>query len=223
MTGRSVCRPTFFYLFVFYLSVFSASVAMPGGMSGQGASADLPAVAAPAFAEMVYAAPAAKTTSILRPELSTRYPVPPDTLALQRLAHSAGIIFAGRVISVAGDASSSGQSVRSATTIFRVEHAFRGSSPGQSLRVQEWAGLRNSLEHYRVGQHVLLFLYSPGRLGLTSPVAGAMGRFAIDAEDMIVINPQHRQAFSTDPILGGKAAVSYADFARALQHLRAQK
>ncbi|MGA7930571.1 MAG: hypothetical protein WCA20_31815 [Candidatus Sulfotelmatobacter sp.] len=59
---------------------------------------------------------------------------------------------------------------------------MRGTSPGQSLTIQEWAGLWTSGERDRVGERVLLFLYSPSKSGLTSPVAGAMGRFAMDSQ-----------------------------------------
>jgi hypothetical protein len=72
-------------------------------------------------------------------------------------------------------------------------------------------------ERYRVGERVLLFLYSPSKLGLTSPVAGAMGRFAMDSRGMIALSQQHVATLAANPILGGKTVVSYADFARAVQ------
>ncbi|MGA8618051.1 MAG: hypothetical protein WB660_05965 [Candidatus Sulfotelmatobacter sp.] len=66
---------------------------------------------------------------------------------------------------------------------------MRGASIGEKLTIHEWAGLWTRGERYRVGERVLLFLYSPSRLGLTSPVAGAIGRFAIDSEGKIVLAP----------------------------------
>jgi hypothetical protein len=33
----------------------------------------------------------------------------------------------------------------------------------------------------RKGQHILIFLYPPSRLGLTSPVGGSQGQVALDA------------------------------------------
>jgi hypothetical protein len=62
-----------------------------------------------------------------------------------------------------------------------------------------------------------LFLYSPGKLGLTSPVAGAMGRFAMDSQGQIVMSAQHVASLAADPVLGGRAVVPYADFALAVR------
>jgi hypothetical protein len=146
-----------------------------------------------------------------------RYPVAPVTIAFQQIVRAAGIIFSGRVISVGHAATSSGQAPASTTVTFQVERAMRGTSSGQNLTIQEWGGLWSSGERYRVGERVLLFLYSPGKLGLTSPVAGGMGRFAVQSQGKIVISPRHAATLSADPILGGKTTVSYADFALAVR------
>jgi hypothetical protein len=133
-----------------------------------------------------------------------------------QLVRAAGIIFSGRVTSVGHNTSSQGL-VRAATSVtFQVEQAIRGTSPGQMLTIREWGGLWSSGESYRVGERVVLFLYSPGKLGLTSPVAGAMGRFEMDSPGRVVINPQHIATLAADPILGGKTTVPYRDFARAV-------
>ena len=94
---------------------------------------------------------------------------------------------------------------------------MRGTSAGQNLTIHEWAGLWNRGERYRVGERVLLFLYSPSRLGLTSPVAGPIGRFAIKDAGEILLTPQHIHLLATDPILGGKTIAPYADFSLAVQ------
>ena len=94
---------------------------------------------------------------------------------------------------------------------------MRGASAGQNLTIHEWAGLWNRGERYRVGERVLLFLYSPSRLGLTSPVAGPIGRFAIKDKGEILLTPQHIHSLATDPILGGKTIAPYADFSLAVQ------
>jgi len=93
---------------------------------------------------------------------------------------------------------------------------MRGASPGQSLTIREWAGLRSSGERYYVGERVFLFLYSPGKLGLTSPVAGGMGRFAMTSQGNVMMSPQHVVNFARDPILGGKTVVSSAELAQAV-------
>ena len=102
--------------------------------------------------------------------------------AFRQLVRAAGIIFSGQVTSIGTADSSSGQPTASTAVTFLVEHAIRGASLGQNLTIHEWAGLWNNGERYRVGDRVLLFLYAPGKLGLTSPVAGAMGRFAMDSQ-----------------------------------------
>jgi hypothetical protein len=100
---------------------------------------------------------------------------------------------------------------------FQVEHALRGTTTGQNLTIHEWAGLWTSKEHYRVGERVMLFLYPLSRLGLTSPVAGPMGRFAIDPQGRIKTNVQNISALSADPVIGGKKLVPYADFFHAVR------
>ena len=65
---------------------------------------------------------------------------------------------------------------------------------------------------------MLLFLYPPSKLGLTSCVAGAIGRFTIDARGRILLSAQHLSAFRADPDLGGKSRVRFIDFALAVRH-----
>jgi hypothetical protein len=138
----------------------------------------------------------------------------------QQLIRTAGIIFSGRVQSV-GHATPVPRAGTSSTTItFLVEHAILGTSAGENLTIHEWGGLWQRGERYRVGEHVLLFLYAPSKLGLTSPVAGTLGRFAVDSRGMIVMSPQHIPSFATNPILGGKTVIPYADFAVAVRRVQ---
>jgi hypothetical protein len=65
--------------------------------------------------------------------------------------------------------------------------SIRGVREGHSLEVREWAGLWNSGERYRVGERVVRFLYPLSRLGLTSPVGGALGRFDVTSQQEIVL------------------------------------
>lgn len=94
---------------------------------------------------------------------------------------------------------------------------MRGASPDEKLTIHEWSELWSNGERYFVGEEVLLFLYPPGKLGLSSPVAGPLGRFAMDSQGNILMSPQHVAILAADPILGGKAVVSYADFALAVE------
>jgi hypothetical protein len=142
------------------------------------------------------------------------FPLAPPGRGLQQIAEPAGIIFSGTVLAISS-ASSKGPKATEIT--FRVKEAFRGVSAGQRLTIREWAGLRSRGESYRVGEAVLLFLYRPSRLGLTSPVAGGNGRFAVNSAGEILLSPQHIRLFVADPILGGKTVVPYRDFAHALR------
>jgi hypothetical protein len=138
---------------------------------------------------------------------------------LPKLVQTAGIIFSGRVTSM-GNAAPAGSALGlnsgSTTITFQVEHAYRGTAAGRSLTIHEWSGLRDR-EHYRVGERVLLFLYSPSKLGFTSPVAGAAGRFAIDSQGRVVIRDQNAVALSADPVLGGRKIVPYEEVMRAVR------
>jgi hypothetical protein len=105
------------------------------------------------------------------------------------LARSSGYIFAGTVKSVERIAPK-GNGVAIVQINFHVDQAMRGVRTGQTLVVREWAGLWESGERYRPGERVLLFLYPPSKLGLTSPVRGPTGRFRIGGPDgRIVIDP----------------------------------
>jgi len=143
--------------------------------------------------------------------------LPPGAMGWQQIVRAAGIIFTGRVISVGGAASAFGRDAPSTMITFQVEHAMRGTSTGQTLTIHEWAGLWTNGERYRVGERVLLFLYPPSRLGLTSPVGGAAGKFAVDAQGRIAMNAGHLATFAGDPAIGGRMVVPYADFARVVQ------
>ena len=103
---------------------------------------------------------------------------------------------------------------------FHVERAIRGVRPGQNLTIRQWIGLWASGQRYRVGEHVLLLLYPPSKLGLTSSVAGPMGRFAIDPLGRILLSDEHLAAFRRDPTLGGKSRASLSEFAQAVKHTR---
>jgi hypothetical protein len=141
----------------------------------------------------------------------------------QQLVRTAGIIFSGRVVSVGDTASSSGPEHAATSITFQVEHAIRATLPNQSVTIHEWAGLWSRGERYRVGERVLLFLYGPSTLGLTSPVAGPMGRFAVDSQDGIVMSAADIAAFTGNPILRGRPIVPYVDFVLAVRNAQPEE
>ena len=110
----------------------------------------------------------------------------PAISSLRVLTQNSGYIFDGTVLSVQA-VPNDDHDLATMQITFRVEQAIRGTRAGQILTIREWAGLWNSGERYHVGERLLLFLYSPSTLGLTSPVGGAAGRFAVDSSGNAVI------------------------------------
>ena len=61
-----------------------------------------------------------------------------------------------------------------------MDQAIAGVERGQILTIHEWVGAWSMHRTMSKGQHILIFLYPPSRLGLTSPVGGALGQVALD-------------------------------------------
>jgi len=153
----------------------------------------------------------------IHPDYVRRLPIPPGTFGFPQLARAAGTIFSGTVTAIARHPANAGQSVETVAITFHIEQAIRGAVPSEDLTISQWIGLWSSGQRYRVGERVLLFLYPPSKLGLTSCVGGGMGRFAIDPWGRVLLSAQHLSAFRTDPVLGGKSRVRLRDFAWAVQ------
>lgn len=141
---------------------------------------------------------------------------PPVASGLPLLTNAAGIIFSGTVVEIS-PASSRDRVPQVIAVRFHVENAIRGSQPGQELQILQWIGAWNAGQRYRVGERVLVFFYPASKLGLTSAVAGALGRFAVDEWGRVVLSPQHQQFFRADPALAGKSLVRLRDFAGAVR------
>ena len=122
----------------------------------------------------------------------------PAISSLRLLTQNSGYIFDGTVLSVQA-VPNDDHDLATMQITFRVEQAIRGTRAGQILTIREWAGLWNSGERYHVGERLLLFLYSPSTLGLTSPVGGAAGRFAVDSGGNAVIDNGRLPALPLDP------------------------
>ena len=110
-----------------------------------------------------------------------------------------------------------GQAIETVAITFHIENAIRGATSGENLIISQWIGVWSAGQRYRVGERVLLFLYPPSKLSLTSCVGGTIGRFEIDRWGRVLLSAQHLSAFRTDPVLGGKSRVRFSDFALALQ------
>ncbi|MFZ0862020.1 MAG: hypothetical protein ABR881_20210 [Candidatus Sulfotelmatobacter sp.] len=161
---------------------------------------------------------------VVRPPIGEPFPflprlpvTPPFTIDLPTIARAAGTIFSGTVTAIARRPATHGLAVETVAITFHIENAIRGATPGEDLTISQWIGLWSGGQRYRVGERVLLFLYPPSKLGLTSCVAGAMGRLTIDSWGRVLLSAQHLSAFRADPVLGGKSRLRFSDFALAVR------
>lgn len=111
---------------------------------------------------------------------------------LHAMVTSSGYIFAGTVQNVEPIKSHRQNSVGVMRITFHVDRAYRGVRTGQILTIREWAGLWRNGARYRSGEHVMLFLYPPSKLGLTSPVPN--GHLPVDSGGRIVIRSRRADA-----------------------------
>jgi len=145
----------------------------------------------------------------------------PQAPNLQQVTRRAGMIFAGTVSSIAPIRATGQQQVESVEISVQVEQAIRGVRVGQILTIREWAGLWPSGERYRIGERLVPFLHSPSSIGLTSPVGGSAGRYAIDRDGRVLLN-RVRQRMAPDSRLGmdDVRQIGLHDFTRAVRRLR---
>jgi hypothetical protein len=125
----------------------------------------------------------------------------------------AGMIFAGTVLS--GSSATSGTDRAEAPPFsielhFRVDRAIAGVERGQVLTIREWAGAASMHRPMIGGQQVLLFLYPPSRLGLTSPVGGSLGVIVLDAGGDYVTREELVRRDGMVPRVGLLNATSHA-------------
>ena len=150
-----------------------------------------------------------------------------STANLRQVNKRSGYIFDGTVLSVERVAESGSDTVPTVQITFRVERAIRGTRKGQVLTIREWAGLWNSGERYRTGERLLLFLYSPSKLGLTSPVGGPLGRYAVDSGGNVSLENARPTALPLDPVsqsrLRGKTFVNSRALALAIERTATQR
>ena len=89
------------------------------------------------------------------------------------LSQRAGMVFAGTVLSAASQSARTDRTIPAVELTIRVDRPIAGVARGQILTIHEWAGAASRHRAMRSGEHLLLFLYPPSRLGLTSPVGGS--------------------------------------------------
>jgi hypothetical protein len=105
----------------------------------------------------------------------------------RQLARASGMVFAGTVLSIVALPAADDRAMPTMEMKFRIDRAIAGVKSGQVLTIHEWAGAWSTHRAMRTGQRMLLFLYPPSRLGLTSPVGGPMGQVALDPSGKRVV------------------------------------
>jgi len=131
-------------------------------------------------------------------------PDPPQRPKTSPLTLHAGYIFEGTVKAVRRMTPRRKTGVATVQITFHVDKAIRGVHTGQSLVIHEWAELWESGDRYRAGERMLLFLYPPSKLGLTSPVGDAAGRFKVDDEGQVVLDPGRAETLAPDAATAGR-------------------
>jgi len=149
--------------------------------------------------------------------------LPPPSANLSQLAKVAGIIFSGTVTGITPHEPTAAAGVQTIAVTFHVEKAIRGVTVGQDLTISQWMGLWYSGQRYAIGEHVLLFLYAPSKLGLTSCVGGPIGRFTVDSSGEVFLSSGQLPLFLKDPALGGRSRVPLSDFASAVRQAREEE
>ncbi len=126
----------------------------------------------------------------------------------KQLSRRAGMVFAGTVLSAGPGKStpvaarSDGKGMARAVPVmeltFRVDRPIVGVELGQVLTIHEWTGAWSLQRPMRRGEHILIFLYAPSRLGLTSPVGGWRGQIELDASGQNPLEPKPEPAALPD-------------------------
>jgi len=147
----------------------------------------------------------------------------PGTIGLREIARAAGLIFSGTVTAIEKHPATPSQAVETVAVTFHVENAIRGTTPGDNLTVREWIGVWSAGQRFRKGDHVLVFLYPPSKLGLTSCIGASYGVLRVDAAGRVLLSALQLSAFRPDLDLGGRSRVSFRDFAWAVRRASEQE
>jgi len=167
---------------------------------------------------------------------------PPDQAIAERLlgpqwkqlSRQAGMIFAGTVLTTSPQTAAADRAAPEATPAvqlsFRVERAITGVEPGQVLTIHEWAGAWSRHRPISAGDRILIFLYPPSRLGLTSPVGGSLGLIALDPSGKNVAAPGTAAAVglrsASSPRIrptAGSGSVTVVQLERAIRGARSEE
>ncbi|MGB9074998.1 MAG: hypothetical protein WCC22_20355 [Terriglobales bacterium] len=143
----------------------------------------------------------------------------------KQLSRAAGKVFAGTVLGTEAPTTKD-QAIPTVEVKFRVDRAIAGVRQGEVLTIREWTGAWSRQRALRPGQRVLLFLYPPSRLGLTSPVGGPLGQIALNGKGETVVPPAHipvvspRSALPVSPLSAPDTAIRLGQLERAIRGAR---
>lgn len=101
----------------------------------------------------------------------------------KQLSCRAGMVFAGTVMNSRAQEVGTARTVPSTELSFRIDRAIAGVKSGHVLTIHEWQGAISRHRSLRNGDHVLLFLYPPSRLGFTSPIGGSQGQISLNGSE----------------------------------------
>lgn len=143
----------------------------------------------------------------------------------KQLSRAAGMVFAGTVLGAVPPATKN-PAMPTIEVKFRVDRAITGVHRGEVLTIREWAAAWSRQREMRPGQRVLLFLYPPSRLGLTSPVGGPLGQIALSGNGDTVV-PSARvpvaspgSALPASPLPAPATAIRLDQLERAIRGAR---
>lgn len=113
----------------------------------------------------------------------------PSPMNLERLVREAGMIFGGKVINVKTGEQYTSMRLYATEYTFLVTEQLYGVR-GDTVRIRQYGGEADGRKFYppgvprfEEGEEVIVFMYSPSRVGMTSSVGKEQGKFMIQNGD----------------------------------------
>jgi hypothetical protein len=141
----------------------------------------------------------------------------------RHISRQAGMIFCGTVVNGHLQTAATNRTPPQLQFTFRVDEAIAGVETGQTLTIREWTGAVSMQRPMLSGQHFLIFLYPPSRLGLTSPVGGPLGQINLDASGKYVSQHPKKPPRMIRSQSSAVAPISVMQLERAIRSARAER
>lgn len=145
----------------------------------------------------------------------------------EQMSRDSGMIFSGTVLGIEAAGERDPQHVPIVKVTFHVDHAIAGVHAGREVTIREWAGAWTQ-HPMHTGQRVLLLLYPQSRLGLTSPVGGALGQVELSGKNTVVppafvSGTENSLQLRHPPERKSRARISLAQLERAIRSARSSQ